>query len=299
MKTYWSTSGLRLEGKNLEDAIERNFPQIAKHLHVGNAAGYQLKEVWFAFDKSKKAVVLHITACGSDALANYDPAKDASKTYELVISASEDDCPVRIDAELEGSPKSIYDPFDDSCFTDLGSAYGAMLGIIDEVGLKHCKIPMKDIVTSMVGVKYPGMSSHFPRQFAETCISYLAMHKPKDDKETTRMMDRVSELASRCKKVSEKDIMAYLIDYAKTQIYFGTVGKITALKAIRIAKGMTQEQIADAAQMSVQQLRNYEQCPGSTLSTSSPRVSERLADALGVKKSEIVDAHGYAVLVAK
>ena len=94
-------SGLTLKGKNLEDAIESNFAQIAKLLHIGNPAGYRLIEVWFAFDKSKKAVVLHITACGSDTLVNYDPAEDEPKVHELVISASEDDCPVRIDAELK------------------------------------------------------------------------------------------------------------------------------------------------------------------------------------------------------
>ena len=292
-------SGLTLKGKNLEDAIESNFAQIAKLLHIGNPAGYRLIEVWFAFDKSKKAVVLHITACGSDTLVDYDPAEDEPKVHELVISASEDDCPVRIDAKLKKNEKPPFNPFDDSFIPDLGAAYGAMLGIIDEIGLKHCKIPMKDAVTSLMEVKHHGLSSSFPRQFAETCLSYLKMHKPKDDEETTRMMDRVFELLSRCERASEEDIITYIFFHPKTEWFFRTAGKITALQAIRIAKGLTQEQIADAAQMSVQQLRDYERCPGSTLFSASPRVSERLADALGVKKSEIVDENGCAVLVVK
>ena len=93
--------------------------------------------------------------------------------------------------------------------------------------------------------------------------------------------------------------MTSIFFHPKTEWFFRTAGKITALQAIRIAKGLTQEQIADAAQMSVQQLRDYERCPGSTLFSASPRVSERLADALGVKKSEIVDENGCAVLVVK
>ena len=62
---------------------------------------------------------------------------------------------------------------------------------------------------------------------------------------------------------------------------------------------MTQTQLADAAQISVRQLQNYEKCPGSTLRSSSKFVSARLADALGVDVSQIVDNDGFALTVNK
>lgn len=298
MKAYQITSNLSIEGDTLKDAIEECFPHIARHLNLGNAAGYQLHEVWCEYEDRVQAVVLHITACGSDALVNYDPTTDVPKNYSLIIRAEREDCPKRINFDLSGE-QSVFDPFDDSCLTTPSAYFGTLLGIIDEIALHHCKIGTPDKVTTLVTCQLPTASTTIPLKYVELCRARLTRLKPKTDNGTTRMMERVSELALKIMDYPKEKFAHSSLFQAKTATYFETNGKITALAAIRTAKGMTQKQLADAAQMSVRQLQNYEKCPGSTLFSASNYVPGRLADALGVDRSEIVDANGFAVLVNK
>lgn len=298
MKKFQITTDLSIEGNTLKDAIEDCFPRIAKHLNLGNEAGYHLLEVWCEYEDSVQAVVLHIVACGSDRLVNYDPTKDVPKSYSLIISTKRDDCPQRINFDLE-EDHSAFDPFDDACLTTPSSYYGTLLGLIDEIGLHHCKISTTDEITTSVTCQFPNTSTVFPLKYVEYCRARLTRLKPKTDSVTTRMMERVSELALQILDYPKEKFNSASIFKAKTAIYFETNGKITALAAIRTAKGMTQKQLADTAQMSVRQLQNYERCPGSTLWSASKSVPGRLATALGVASSEIVDADGFAVLVNK
>lgn len=298
MNRFQITSDLSIEGNTLKDAIEDGFPRIAKHLQLGNAAGYRLLEVWCEYEDSAQAVVLHITACGSDLLVNYDPTKDKPQSYSLVISAKREDCPQRINFDLE-EDHSAFDPFDDTCLTTPSSYYGTLLGLIDEIGQHHCKISTTDKITTLVTCQYPNMSTVFPLKYVEYCRVRLTRLKPKTDSVTTRMMERISELALKIMDCPNEKFDSASIFKAKTATHFETSGKITALAAIRTAKGMTQKDLADAAQMSTRQIQNYEKCPGSTLWSASRSVPGRLAAALGVDSSEIVDANGFAVLVKK
>lgn len=298
MQEFRITSTLSIKGDTLKDAIESCFPRIARHLELGNAAGYQLHEVWCEYEESVQAVVLHITACGSDFLVNYDPSKDMPKSYSLIVSTDRNDCPQRINFDLDGV-RPAFDPFDNACLTTPSSYYGTLLGLIDEIGLRHCKISTEDEITTLVTCQFPTLSIAFPLKYVEYCRVRLTRLKPKTDSVTTRMMERVSELALQILDYPKEKFYSASIFKAKTAIYFETNGKITALAAIRTTKGMTQKQLADAAQMSVRQLQNYEKCPGSTLWSASKSVPGRLAAALGVAESEIVDTGGHAVLVKK
>ena len=298
MRSYKITPVFSIEGDPLKEAIEANFARIASHLRLGNVAGYQLHKVWCEYEDDIQAAVLHITACGSDMLVNYDPYKDTPKDYTLTISTSREECPQRIDFELtEGR---TFDPFDDRCLTTPSCYYGTLLGLIDEIGLRHCKIREDEKITTLVTCQYPNMSSAFPFKYVEICRARLTRLRPKTDNETTRIMERISELALMIMDCHRNErFESAAIAQAKTTIYFDSLNKITALAKIRADRGMTQTQLADAAQISVRQLQNYEKCPGSTLRSSSKFVSARLADALGVDVSQIVDNDGFALTVNK
>lgn len=298
MKRFQITSEMSIEGDTLKDAIEDCFPRIATYLNIGNAAGYRLIEVWCEYESNAQAVVLHITACGSDLLVDYDPTEDVPKSYSLIVSPDRNDCPQRIDFVLK-EDHSVFDPFDDACLTTPSSYYGTLLGFIDEIGLHHCKINATDKITTLVTCQYPNASTAFPLKYVEFCRARLTRLKPKTDNETTRMMERVSELAIKILDYPKEKFSSSSIFHIKTAAYFEANGKTTALAAIRTAKGLTQKQLADAAQMSVRQLQNYEKYPGSTLWSASRSVPGRLAAALGVEQSEIVDVDGFAVLVNK
>ncbi len=297
MKSYRISSTLSIEGDTLKAAIEANFDRIAKHLRLGNAAGYRLCKVWCEYEDSIQAAVLHITACGSDMLVNYDPSTDSPKDHTLAIPASREDCPQRIDFEL--AEDRAFDPFDNKCLTTPSSCYGTLLGLIDEVGLRHCKYSEKDKITSLVACKFPTMSSTFPLKFVGLCQARLTRLRPKTDNETARIMERISDLTLMVMDYPNERFNSAMIAQSKTNIYFGALNKITALAKIRADKGMTQAQLADAAQISVRQLQNYEKCPGSTLWSSSKFIPKRLADALGVDVSRIVDDSGSALTVNK
>ncbi len=299
MKRYQITSSLSIEGDTLKDAIESGIDRIARELHLGNGAGYYLHQVWCEYDTVKQSAALHIISSGSDSAVSYDPAEDTPVEKTLLIPAFPEDCPSRIDFEFKAHENPAFDPFDDSCLPTPSHVFGAMLGIIDEIGKKHCMIREDRTVTEVLMLRCPNLSTVYPLRFAEFCRRELTRRRPKTDKETTRLMARVSELVEKLLETPNNRCESEFVFRYKTNYYFRTVGKITALAVLRAQKGMTQKQLADTAQMSVRQLQNYEKCPGSTLWSASRSVPDRLAAALGVKRSDIVDSHGSPILVSK
>lgn len=295
MKTYHITSGLTIEGDSLQEAIESCFPRIAEKLHIGNAAGYQLHSVWCEYNEAIETAVLHIIATGSDLLVGYDPTQDPPKEYTLTFHVPKGECPERFDIELCNDP--VFDPFDDSCLSSPSAYYGTALGLINEIGLHHCKIKSSDKITMLVTCQYPNTRTTFPMKYIEFCRGRLAKLRPNTDNKTTQLMERLSELVVKAMEYPNSKFDADWLFESKTDIYFRTAGKVTALSAIRKKKNMSQKQLADAAQMSVRQLQNYEKNPGSTLFSASKSVPGRLAEALGVTVSEIIDSTGSAILV--
>lgn len=292
----YQINGIAISGETLKDAIEGNFDRIAKHLRIGNVAGYQLQKVWCEYDDTAKAAVLHIVATGSDMRVEYDPDKDPAKEYTAQIPCAESECPQRIDFELE-ERETLFDPFNDACLTSPSAQYGALLAIINEIGRHHCKAKSESVTAA---VSQKGFSAiTFPRKHVELCRRELARLRPKTDNETAKMMERVSELAEKIMDHPKEDFNSETIFRCRAEKFFRENNKMTALAKIRVEKGITQDQLAEAAQMSKRQLQNYEKCPGSTLWSASKYVPKRLADALGVKVSDIVDHDGFPVLVEK
>lgn len=298
MKEYKVNNKITITGEDLKSAIEAGFDQIATELHLGNAAGYQLDEVWFDWDDATNAVVLHVTAHGSDMLVDYDPANDPPKTQTITIQATKEDCPNRVNIDL-ADDRPTFDPFAPEWDNLPSAAMGILVAMIDEVGTRHCVLheTKDDKVSTLVTSKFPIMRTTAPLQYAEQCRARLARLRPKTDAATAQLMVRISELAVRLQEFGPKaDYTADIIFCGKTSNYFRTHNKVTALAAIRMKKGMTQKALAEAAKMSLRQLQNYERCPGSTLFSASRSVPDRLAKSLGVPKSAIVDTDGSAVL---
>jgi len=73
-------------------------------------------------------------------------------------------------------------------------------------------------------------------------------------------------------------------------------GKVSALAKIREEKGITQQQLANVAYMSLTEYQEYEKYPECVWSVPE-LVPRRLADALGVKVSDIVDSNGLPIFV--
>lgn len=287
--------GELIEGETLKEAIENNFSMITAPLRIGNAAGYCLHEVWCAYDGDCKCVKLHIMATGSDGLVNYSPDNDPVREYVVDIEAAPEDCPERIDFEL--TEAKGFNPFDDDFVGNVGMCYGVAKALIDEIARNHC-ILRDDDLTTRVSSHYPTMSRIFPLKYIETCRKELARLRPKSDKETAQLMERLSEMTEIVINNPKANMTSDTIGFYKTRYYFETVGKITALAAIRKSKGMTQQQLADAAQLSLRQLQNYERNPRSSLSTAAKYVPARLAAALGVEVNDIME-YGQAKLVNK
>lgn len=296
MKTFQIGSHLSISGDTLQEAIENDFSRIADHLHLGNAAGYQLDSVWYEYDKSAHGVMLHITAHGSDMLVNYDPDKDPPKEHSIFIKADPEECPERVNIELVDSSVP-FDPFDDVCISTPDAAMGTMLGLINEVGAHHCKIHREGDVTTQVTLHFPTLCTTQPLKYAEYCRAELARRRPKDDKETARLMERIATLAAETVSHPTARFISETLFRSRVSTYFQSRNKVTALSKIRREKGITQQQLADASQVSVRQLQNYEKCPGSTLFSASKYVPQRLADALGVSVSSIIDSQGFPILV--
>ena len=287
MNTYQTVTGLSITGENLQDAIEKGMDEIANALNLGNSAGYQLHQAYAEYDKNENTVVLHITACGSDTERGYDPAEDVPKPYSIGIIAPEDDCPERLDIEVADSP--IFSPFDDACLTSPASIYGAMLGIIDEISQHHCRHNYHDEGVGEKLSRFIPYSEGSPT-FTEECFRRLFDLRPNfmTDKEVLHMLIRAFELLSKCMGHDTNKYLGCFLSQHFTAKYFKLYRYTTDLPAIREAKGMTEKQLADAAQMTVKQLKRYEKSPGSTLHCASRAVIERLADALGVETSEII-----------
>ena len=292
---YRIDNKITISGETLPEAVEEGFSKLAAYLKIGNAAGYQLERVFMEPDLERGGIVLHIVAHGSDLLVNYDPANDPSKEYSCLIQAAIEDCPQRFDFDLEEGPK--FDPFSDAAFVNNGMILGTILGLIDEAGRSHCKFPPDGNISTAVLQKFPTIDTVSPAKFVEYSRMRLAQCRPKGDKKTEELMVRISELALKLADSGKKDLSAWVIARAKTETYFRTRGKVTALAALRNERGLTQKQLAEAVNISTRQLQNYEKCPGSTLWSASKFVPQRLAKALGVNVSDIIDGDGFPICV--
>ncbi len=291
-------SELYIEGESIKDAVEKDFDKIADKRKLGNAAGYTLHYVWGEYSEEVAGVVLHIGATGSDTLIGYSPDDDPVKEYTVTIIAEKADCPERFDVELvsDSTKDNFNNPFNDEWLERPYLCYGGALALIDCIAEYHSQWP-EAYLTGIILQRFPTIS-RTPLKYIEVGRKELCRCRPKSDKETMRLMERISDFTTVVAENPKADYDSWPLGFYKARGYFRTLNKTTAIAAIRKSKGMTQKQLAEAAQVSVRQLQNYEKC-FSTLENAAKYMPKRIADALGVDAKDIMDEYGSVILVDK
>lgn len=296
-------SDMAISGDGLIQAVENNFQRIASAYHVGNVAGYALERVRMEWRDGilggKGGVELRITARGSDMLAEYDPTDDAPKDTVVWIRASREDLPEPHEFEINRQAPPEATPFD--AVETPGAAAGYAMAIMDEIAVHHSACPPSQPPRRYVISKSPNVMTVRPRWALERMRGLMTSCRPKQDKETSALLDRLNELFlqlsdAKIENLSfESDATVY---YYKGRGYFLDKGKITALAYYRTKAGLTGKQLADAVGISERMIRNYENPRGSTLGYAKFAVVQALANALNVNPDQLVN-YGTAVLVDK
>jgi DNA-binding XRE family transcriptional regulator len=290
MKTYTvskdSLQSISISGDTLVDAVEKNFSSIAQLAAIGNAAGYTLDRVWM--DRNNSNVYLHILAHGSDVLIDYDPIADTPKETILVISGvAPDELPAAHEFDIKQTEPDGFDPFDDAHIVSADPAIGAILAIADIVSQKNCSI-LGDDVTYTVSLKDENARIDDPLRFVDMVLAALDLRKPKQDKDTYRLMYRIQTLRLMLAKLGKPGIEETLF-YYKTLGYFNTIGRITALAYYRKKCGLTQPDLAGKIGISTRQLAMYENPRTSQLASAKYHVVSKIAEALGVTPDKLVN----------
>lgn len=296
-------SDLSVSGDSLVGAIEHNFSFLARKFGVGNAAGYVLDRVRMEYKDGilggKGGVELRITAHGNDNLVGYDPTSDTPKDTVIWIRASRDDLPEPYEFQINREAPSDPTPFD--AVESAGAAAGYAMAIMDEIAMRHSAFPPSVPPQQQVTFKNPNALKVNPRFALERMRGIMTSCRPKQDKETSALLDRLSELflqladAKTDYSAFESDALIYQL---KGRGYFLAKNKITALAAYRVKAGLTGKQLADAVGISERMIRNYENPRTSTLGDAKYSVVQALANALNVNPDQLVN-YGTAVLVDK
>lgn len=275
---------IRISGKDLVDAVERNFDAIAKIAGIGNAAGYTLDKVWMEWQN--EYVHLHITAHGSDNLVQYDPRKDAPEECVVRIRASEQDCSARYDFDLTEPDTKDFDFFGPDAEVTPAAMFGVALGLMDWVAENRC-VRKEVYLSSFVDGT---MSRHHPDRMLLLVLSRLQTLRPKRNAETDGIMDRAADLIGKfCKSEVHNVGGEYLTYYYKTLSATSRKNKITALEKLRKKAGLTQQQLADTVGISVRQLIRYENARQSSLGDANKAIIKGLAEAIGASPKDLVN----------
>lgn len=309
MKNYIVSYGDRqctISGETLVEAIENHFGAIAGLKPIGNAAGYRLDRVWMEFRDSilggKGGGVLHILAHGSDSQINYDAVNDPPRETECWIAGvKKEELPECYEFELKETESHPLGPFDDFSNASAGWTFGVIKAIIDEIGDYHCLMKPELSISLHLGTKYPNLALVSPHKYIEAAQKMLIQYRPKTDKATAKLMNRLLELITQFTEQyhnGNKDMSAESISYYKICHYFWLQGKVTALAYYRQKLGKTQQQVADEVGISSRQLQNYENTRFSSLGDAKFTVVAKLADALGVQPSDLVK-NGLAVYISQ
>ena len=299
MKSYQiiknSIEHVTVSGKNLEEAIGNNLTAIVKMTGIGNVAGFVLDDI--RVEQIATGAKLYVTAHGSDRMKDYDPADDAPRSVALDIEgASDEDFPV-----VFTIGEKSFDPMHD----DLSDAHpsvvlGTIMGLSDEIAKNHASKPAAFGIAFDTLNKYPTLPVVDLPHFCLLLWQRLTLCKQKQDKTTDKIMCRIALLTEQLQSVKSipgsED--SSTIWYYKTKSYFDRLNKITMLAKLREDEGLTQQQLADQAGITLRQLARYEDAKSSSLGDAKYSVVERLAGILGVETSQLVQ-HGMAVLTDK
>lgn len=296
-------SDMMISGDSLIQAVENNFQRIASAYHIGNSAGYALERVHMEWQDGilggNGGVELRITARGSDALVGYDPVNDIPRDTVIWIHANRDDLPEPHEFEISRTSPPEATPFD--AVETAGAAAGYAMALMDEIAVHHSAFPPSQPPRQEVISKNPNIMAVKPRYALEKMRGLMMSCRPKQDKETSALLDRLNELFLQLSdsKIENPSFEADATVYRfKGYGYFLNRNKITALAYYRANAGLTGKQLADAVGISERMIRNYENPRSSTLGDAKFSIVQALASALNVAPDQLVN-YGSTVLVDK
>lgn len=283
-----------LNDENVKSAIENNFKTIVNG-HIGNVAGYVLEEVWLEYDEEAECIgtaKLHVVASGSESLVNFDPIDNPPKEVVYTISGvDKSELPEKEYFDLKS--EELFDPFDKKWLDNKGIAYGIFLGTVDFIGRNHCMVNdnCSFSLSSTVNLRFSTLEKvNFP-VFVSQVLKTLNQHRPKNDKQTQKLLDLVHTthtVIADVKKLTTDESTIKILYYYKTLSALDRMNKVTALFYYRNKLGKTQQQVADEIGISLRQYQRYE-AVNSTLSDTKKYVIEKIASVLNVSIDKIYD----------
>lgn len=293
-----------LSDENVKSVVENNFKTIVDG-NIGNAAGYVLEEVWLEYDEEAKhegTAKLHIVASGSESLVDFDPIDNPPKEVVYTISGvDKSELPEKEYFDIK--PEELFDPFDKKWLEDKGIAYGIFLGTVDFIGKNRCMINdnCSFSLSSNVELRFSTLEkANFP-VFVSQVLKTLNQHRPKNDKQTQKLLDLVHSTHTAIadvKKLTTDESMIKTLYYYKTLGALDRINKVTALFYYRNKLGKTQQQVADEVGISLRQYQRYE-AVNSTLSDTKIYVIEKIASVLNVSIDKIYDGVKVVYKTAK
>ena len=253
-----------ITGDTLVEAIKSNFKKIAYDCVIGNAAGYTLDKLTVEYKESilggTGGAVLTIVAHGSDALVNYDPENDPTRTKTVWIKAKPEDVPERYEFELKHNPDPPFDPF--TCEIDnskISYYYGIACALVDRLISNYRGVP-DDLngvgYTESLDARFRNLKRVNPKKYIEQIYKGIERYHIKQHPEATRLRARIDELLENVAKEPFELNAMYYLGYDHTEFYFKTQGK--RILYYRKIAGLTQQQVADAAGINLRLFQKFE-----------------------------------------
>lgn len=290
-----------IESDTIVDAVNKVFPNIREYANIGNVAGFALDRVWLDYSPSilygKGGAILHILAHGADSAIGYDATNDPPKEITLWIEATPEDLPEPYEFTLTERPP--FDPYAVNNAASGAELLGIFCAFVDEVQLHHSKMPGESFLglSATIGNNYPTLAALQPELFVSLCLQQLARFRPKADKATAKLMERIQFLAGKISALEKKDCTCYMISYYHAKNWFENEGKITALAFFRNKAGKTQQAVADEVGISLRQEQAYESTSRSALGDAKYSVVVALAAAVGARPEDLIE-YNVATMVA-
>lgn len=288
-----------IRGDSLIQAVEENFTRIIGN-QIGNSAGYELENVWMEY-VGEGIAELHVIACGSDNLVNYDAINDKPKEviFEIHNVAAEE---ILDGYSFELNREEPFNPFDEKWHSNKMACLGILIGTINYIGQNHCKSPDKNVLTIQINVstRFPTLLKANTQAFLNQMNLCLQRFRPKEDKKTKELLERVEKMTTLLMDIRqltlEEEGRATFFTH-KTEYALRLQNKKTALYFYREKSGKSQQQVADEVGISLRQYQRYEAVT-STISDAKFTVVKKIADVLDISVEKILK-NGQVVHVSE
>lgn len=254
----YSDEKMKIKGDNLDQAIEKNFDEIAKWLGLYSAGGYKLNSLEVVYDEvafdNTGAGCMTVVAEPGMASVRYHEKDHSPKTYTCWVKGDvKEELKEPIIATLVNN-KTPFLPMDDSFTDNLRDDYklGIIEALLDEVSSYHVGIPIKMKKSTMpasefVELKPANLKIINPKEFVKHCLKLVNEMIPNEDGQ--KYMDKVEKLMSQINEY--KHTPGTLIAYHRTRYIFTMERQSKRIKYLRNKNHLTQEAAAEKTDIDI------------------------------------------------